>query len=195
MSRLTILDGGMGRELKRIGAPFSQPLWSAQALIEAPQCVTQAHQAFINAGAEIITVNSYACAPFHLEEFEWQLADGASAISYSFSANGEHFLVLDSLGFLNVLEAHAHDGEIHWELIGQVDITQEDVTTMPEGMKFSMTVAQNGQFAYVVDPIAQHVVQVHLEDLEIEGELELTFPPVAITWLGIAQEEEHDHVH
>ncbi|MEM6510717.1 MAG: homocysteine S-methyltransferase family protein, partial [Pseudomonadota bacterium] len=78
-----------------------------QALIEAPQCVTQAHQAFINAGAEIITVNSYACAPFHLEEFEWQLADGASAISYSFSANGEHFLVLDSLGFLNVLEAHA----------------------------------------------------------------------------------------
>ncbi|WP_442852291.1 homocysteine S-methyltransferase family protein [Pseudoalteromonas sp. SM9913] len=178
-----------------MGAPFSQPLWSAQALIEAPQCVTQAHQGFIDAGAEIITVNSYACVPFHLEEFEWQLADGASAISYSFSANGEHFLVLDSLGFLNVLEAHAHDDHIHWELAGQVDITQEDVTTMPEGMKFSMTVAKNGQFAYVADPIAQHVVQVHLEDLEIEGELELTFPPVAITWLGIAQEEEHDHVH
>ena len=34
MSKLIILDGGMGRELKRMGAPFSQPLWSAQALIE-----------------------------------------------------------------------------------------------------------------------------------------------------------------
>ncbi|WP_350607604.1 TonB-dependent receptor [Pseudoalteromonas sp. MER144-MNA-CIBAN-0113] len=142
--------------------------------------------------AVLLSINP---AEAEMEEFEWQLADGASAVSYSFSANGEHFLVLDSLGFLNVLEAHAHDGEIHWELTGQVYITQEDVTTMPEGMKFSMTVAQNGQFAYVADPIAQHVVQVHLEDLEIEGELELTFPPAAITWLGIAQEEEHAHEH
>lgn len=34
----------MGRELKRMGAPFTQPRWSAQALIEAPHFVTQAHQ-------------------------------------------------------------------------------------------------------------------------------------------------------
>lgn len=68
MTALTILDGGMGRELKRIGAPFSQPLWSAQALIEAPYFVKHAHESFINAGAEIITVNSYACVPFHLGE-------------------------------------------------------------------------------------------------------------------------------
>ena len=118
--------------------------------------------------AVIVSINP---AKAEMEELEWQLADGASAVSYSFSANGEHFLVLDSLGFLNVLEAHAHDDHIHCELAGQVDITQEDVTTMPEGMKFSMTVAQNGQFAYVADPIAQHVVKVHLEDLEVEGEL------------------------
>ncbi|MBQ4799902.1 5-methyltetrahydrofolate--homocysteine methyltransferase [Pseudoalteromonas sp. MMG006] len=129
-----------------------------------------------------------------MEEVEWQLADGASAVSYSFSASGEHFLVLDSLGFLNVLTGHDHDGEMHWELAGQVDITEQDVSTMPEGMSFSMTVAQNGEFAYVADPIAQHVVQVHLEDLEVEGELELTFPPAGLTWLGIAEvEDDHDH--
>lgn len=68
MDKLTILDGGMGRELKRIGAPFSQPYWSAQALIESPHYVKQAHQSFVDAGAEIITVNSYACVPFHLEQ-------------------------------------------------------------------------------------------------------------------------------
>ncbi len=38
-------------------------------------------------------------------------------------------------------------------------------------------------------------VNIHEEVLEIEGELELTFPPAAISWLGIAQEEEHDHEH
>ena len=76
---LTILDGGIGRELKRIGAPFSQPLWSAQALLEAPHYVTQAHQNFIDAGAEIITVNSYACVPFHLGETRYQQQGAALA--------------------------------------------------------------------------------------------------------------------
>lgn len=72
MTRLTLLDGGMGRELQRIGAPFSQPLWSAQALIEAPHFVHQAHRGFIDAGAQIITVNSYACVPFHMGEEGYQ---------------------------------------------------------------------------------------------------------------------------
>jgi homocysteine S-methyltransferase len=63
---LRLLDGGMGRELQRIGAPFRQPEWSALALIEAPEFVLQAHQAFIVAGARIITTNSYAVVPFHI---------------------------------------------------------------------------------------------------------------------------------
>ncbi len=68
MTKVTILDGGMGRELERIGAPFSQPLWSAQALIESPQFVEQAHQRFIETGAEVLITNAYACVPFHLGE-------------------------------------------------------------------------------------------------------------------------------
>lgn len=64
--QIIILDGGMGRELERIGAPFSQPFWSAQALIEAPDTVTQVHRNFINAGAQIITTNSYAVVPPHI---------------------------------------------------------------------------------------------------------------------------------
>ncbi|HDS1061919.1 homocysteine S-methyltransferase family protein [Pseudomonas putida] len=64
----TLLDGGMGRELKRIGAPFRQPEWSALALFEAPEYVTQVHRAFIAAGARVITTNSYAVVPFHIGE-------------------------------------------------------------------------------------------------------------------------------
>lgn len=65
-ANVRVLDGGMGRELKRIGAPFRQPEWSALALIEAPEYVLQAHQAFVKAGARIITTNSYAVVPFHI---------------------------------------------------------------------------------------------------------------------------------
>lgn len=72
-----ILDGGMGRELERIGAPFQQPEWSAHALIAAPHFISQVHRNFIDAGAEIITTNTYALVPFHIGEkrFNEQGAD------------------------------------------------------------------------------------------------------------------------
>lgn len=61
-----LLDGGTGRELLRIGAPFRQPEWSALALIEAPEYVTEVHRRYIHAGAQIITTNTYAVVPFHI---------------------------------------------------------------------------------------------------------------------------------
>jgi S-methylmethionine-dependent homocysteine/selenocysteine methylase len=63
---ITILDGGTGRELKRSGAPFRQPEWSALALIEAPEFVSRVHQSYVDAGADVITTNSYAVVPFHI---------------------------------------------------------------------------------------------------------------------------------
>lgn len=63
---MVILDGGMGRELQRCGAPFRQPEWSALALSEAPEVVVAVHAAFIEAGAQVITSNSYAVVPFHI---------------------------------------------------------------------------------------------------------------------------------
>lgn len=65
---MVILDGGMGRELQRSGAPFRQPEWSALALSEAPEVVVAVHSAFIAAGAQVITSNSYAVVPFHIGE-------------------------------------------------------------------------------------------------------------------------------
>lgn len=66
MAELLVLDGGTGRELKRMGAPFRQPEWSALALMEAPHCVSAVHAAYVQAGADLITTNSYAVVPFHL---------------------------------------------------------------------------------------------------------------------------------
>lgn len=69
MSRtLTVLDGGMGRELLRMGAPFRQPQWSALALTEGPEWIVRAHTNFIDAGADVVTTNSYAIVPFHIGE-------------------------------------------------------------------------------------------------------------------------------
>lgn len=125
-----------------------------------------------------------------MEEIDWQPQDGASALSYRFSFDGEHFLILDNLGFVSVLSAHEHDGEAHWELETRIDISDQDVSAMPDGSGFTMTVSQNAAQVYVADPIASHIVIVDLESASITGELELDFVPAAVSWLGIA--ESHD---
>jgi homocysteine S-methyltransferase len=80
MTGITMLDGGTGRELKRMGAPFRQPEWSALALIEAPTYVTQVHARYAESGADVITTNSYALVPFHLGD-ERYARDGAALAS------------------------------------------------------------------------------------------------------------------
>ncbi len=85
-AQVTVLDGGMGRELQRIGAPFRQPEWSALALIEAPERVAEVHDSFAAAGAQVLTANSYALVPFHLgsalfDEAGATLADRAGALA------------------------------------------------------------------------------------------------------------------
>lgn len=57
--RTILLDGGMGRELRFRGVDVMTSIWSAGALIDAPQVVREVHRDFIDAGADIITINSY----------------------------------------------------------------------------------------------------------------------------------------
>lgn len=68
MKSIRILDGGMSRELVRLGAQLKQPEWSALALMESPQIVRRVHEEFIAAGADVVTTNTYALVPFHIGE-------------------------------------------------------------------------------------------------------------------------------
>jgi len=67
---VTILDGGMGHQLKAMGVEISGPVGSmrrflgvAMANLEQPELVRDAHLAFIDAGADVVTTNSYSCVP------------------------------------------------------------------------------------------------------------------------------------
>ena len=57
--RTVLLDGGMGRELRQRGVPILDTIWSANALVVAPDAVRAVHHDYLEAGAEIITTNSY----------------------------------------------------------------------------------------------------------------------------------------
>lgn len=58
-SKPILLDGATGTELDRRGVDTSLPLWSARALIENPDAVRSIHAAYIAAGADLITTNTF----------------------------------------------------------------------------------------------------------------------------------------
>ncbi len=57
--KVLLLDGGFGRELHFRGVEVPQTIWSAGALITAPEVVQQIHLDYILAGADVITTNTY----------------------------------------------------------------------------------------------------------------------------------------
>ena len=63
---MTLLDGGMGQELRQRSRQPASPLWSAQVLMDEPDLVVAAHRDFIAAGADIITTSNYVVTPQRL---------------------------------------------------------------------------------------------------------------------------------
>lgn len=137
----------------------------------------------------LLTIN-----PQHseMEVLDWQPLDGATPESYSFTYDGKHFVILDNQGYLTLLAVENQDGHTHLVYEGRLDITELDVATMPEGTSFALTVSKNDNHVYVSDPMAQHILQVNIETLSIEGDMEVDFVPASMVWLGIAA-QSHDH--
>lgn len=57
--KIIILDGAMGTEISAHGVKTTLPLWSAGCLITDPEVIRQIHIDYINAGAQIITTNTF----------------------------------------------------------------------------------------------------------------------------------------
>ena len=54
-----VLDGALATELERAGMDLADPLWSARALMEAPEAILRVHRSYLEAGADIITSAGY----------------------------------------------------------------------------------------------------------------------------------------
>ena len=99
---VTILDGGMGQELvQRAGR--ATPLWSMQALLDAPELVRTVHDEFFAAGADVATSNTYAVLPdrlaaFGMEDKLDELTETGCQIAAEARDAVAHGLVAGSLG-------------------------------------------------------------------------------------------------
>jgi S-methylmethionine-dependent homocysteine/selenocysteine methylase len=60
---LILLDGALGSELERRGVATPLPLWSAQALLDAPETVRAIHEDYARAGADILATATFRTTP------------------------------------------------------------------------------------------------------------------------------------
>lgn len=89
MAEIALLDGGNGQEIVRRSGKSAHPLWSLKVMFDTPDVIADVHSSFIEAGARIITLNTYAATPTRLERdgFGVQLDDAhATAITLAQTA-------------------------------------------------------------------------------------------------------------
>lgn len=98
--RPVLLDGATGTELTRRGVDTSLPLWTAAAILEAPDVLRQIHRDYVEAGAELITANTFRTHARSLKAAGWDQRAGElteRAVQLAREAAGQRAWVAGSL--------------------------------------------------------------------------------------------------
>jgi S-methylmethionine-dependent homocysteine/selenocysteine methylase len=77
MTRITLLDGGMGQELLARTGDAPTPLWATQVMLDHPGVVRDVHADYFAAGATVATTNTYAIHHDRLIRFDMDHQFGA----------------------------------------------------------------------------------------------------------------------
>lgn len=63
MTKIALLDGGLGQEITKRSSGAAHPLWSVKVMFDSPEIVVDVHTDFIKAGAKVICLNTYTATP------------------------------------------------------------------------------------------------------------------------------------
>ncbi|MBZ0199330.1 MAG: homocysteine S-methyltransferase family protein [Ignavibacteriaceae bacterium] len=95
-NRPLILDGAIGSQLHKMGADNSTPLWSSKANVDSPELVFRLHQKYIEAGADIITTNTFRTNPAAVNQLHGYSVSKLvkAAVRLAHSAAKQKFLLI-----------------------------------------------------------------------------------------------------
>ena len=96
-----VLDGGLASQLESQGHDLSSELWSARLLLDNPDAIVQAHQAYFAAGAQVATTASY------------QASIGGFAQAGFSQAQAEQ-LIIRSVRLAEQARTNFRDGQHRW---------------------------------------------------------------------------------
>ena len=71
-NKTIILDGGMGAELEKNGAKMDEKMWCGKCSVDQPELVRKIHEDYINAGADVITTNTYSTTPISMRQYGYE---------------------------------------------------------------------------------------------------------------------------
>jgi homocysteine S-methyltransferase len=125
-----LLDGGTGTELRRHGYPLRDDVWSALAADTHYGQLRAIHSAYITAGADVITTNTFATTRFVLaaagqaERFEIINARAVAAALEARDASGRDVAVAGSISCLPPrFDVHAYPDE-HIESAAYLELAE-----------------------------------------------------------------------
>jgi hypothetical protein len=109
-----------------------------------------------------------------------------TATAYDFADEGELFIILDNQGYITTIDTN------NWHVIDRFKVVTSDFNNLATGTRYELALTP-GHNAYVSDPITNTVQEVDLDENTASEILKLTFTPLKITWLGIAEPSGHIH--
>jgi hypothetical protein len=118
----------------------------------------------------------------NITPFNWQQTEGLTSVTYGFDGHNEHMLILDSEGHLNLYSA-----ESNWQFENRIEVFD----TQDEDAKPLIVSSKAHELVYIVN--GQEVTTVDLHEGVVVGHFDLDFMPGKAAWLGVANEEEHEH--
>ena len=72
VSKPLLLDGGMGQEIVNRGGKGGFGDWAVAALYEDPELVREIHRDYVDAGADVITTNTYGTTRIRLQYIDME---------------------------------------------------------------------------------------------------------------------------
>ena len=134
-----ILDSGVSTELERQGAPMQNSQWSGSVSIDAFDILVNTHKAYIDAGADIITVNSFASSRLVLGD-----SINASMIEKINKKNIEAALEARSkTGANEVLIAGSISHQVAWQHLDGKVKQQIDIPVSNDELRFAFKEMRN----------------------------------------------------
>ena len=127
---IKILDSGVSTELERRGCRMGERYWSGRVSIDAFETLVDTHKSYIDAGADIITTNSFATSRLILNDSQ-NLQD-IDAIN---NKNIEAALTArEQLGANEILIAGSISHQVAWQRDGHTFKQQIDIPVSNEDM-------------------------------------------------------------
>ena len=122
LQKVTIFDGGFGTELQKRGLKAGDI--PEELNITNPEIISEIHKAYIDAGADYITTNSFGLNPLKLKESKYPIKDMVIAAINNAKkyANGQKIMfdigplgrLLKPLGDLSFDEAYEALGRLYY---------------------------------------------------------------------------------